>query len=240
MNYVDHKIRNIQNIGQMFSGIARHYDLLNHVLSFGLDFRWRKKVAIETKRVDCEKILDVCTGTGDMAIELYRTWQGKVEIDGLDISNELINIGKEKIRKLNCKDKVKFIEANAERLPYDDNQFDAVTITFGLRNISDRLKAVKEFCRVAKYGGCFVCLEFSHPVNSFFAKLYNFYLMKCVPFIASIVGSDPSAYRYLGNTIKEFLKPEELSQLIESAGWRDVSFQRLTGGIVTIHRAIKR
>ncbi len=239
MNHIDHKIRNAQKVEQMFSGIARHYDLLNHILSFGLDFGWRRKVALETKKIDCKKILDVCTGTGDMTIELNRIWEGKVQIEGLDLSSELLNIGREKVRKLNCEDKITFIQGNAENLPYNDNQFDAVTITFGLRNIKDRFKAITEFFRVTKPGGCFICLEFSQPVNPFFAKFYYFYLMKCTPLIAYIVGSNPAAYRYLGNTIREFPLPDELSELIESAGWRGVSFQILAGGIVTIHRGTK-
>jgi demethylmenaquinone methyltransferase/2-methoxy-6-polyprenyl-1,4-benzoquinol methylase len=240
MYHIDHKKRNAQKVEQMFSGIARRYDLLNHVLSFGLDFGWRRRVALETKKVDCKKILDVCTGTGDMAIELCRSWKGNTRIEGLDFSSELINLGREKVRKAHCEDKITFIEGNAENLPYDDNQFDAITITFGLRNINDRLKALREFCRVTRHGGCFICLEFSQPVIPLFARIYFFYISKLAPLISSLAGSDPAAYKYLGNTIKEFPIPSELAHLIESAGWKDVNFQTLTGGIVTIHRGTKR
>ncbi|MEW6570109.1 MAG: bifunctional demethylmenaquinone methyltransferase/2-methoxy-6-polyprenyl-1,4-benzoquinol methylase UbiE [Nitrospirota bacterium] len=236
---MDHRKRDSRCVERMFSGIARRYDLLNHVLSFGLDFKWRRRVSEETTKVACQKILDVCTGTGDMAIELCRFWKGNARIEGIDFSRELIEIGKEKIRKAHMDDKITFIEGNAENLPYADEQFDAITITFGLRNISDRLKALREFHRVTRPGGCLVCLEFSQPANPLFARLYFFYLIKIVPYISRIIGSDPGAYRYLGNTIKEFPPPHELADLIESAGWKNVAYRFMTGGIVAMHRGEK-
>jgi demethylmenaquinone methyltransferase/2-methoxy-6-polyprenyl-1,4-benzoquinol methylase len=210
------------------------------MLSLGLDFKWRKEVARETGRINCQRILDVCTGTGDMAIELSRFWRGKVCIDAIDFSSELIEIGKKKIKKANLDNKIIFRGANAEVLPYQGEQFDAVTIAFGLRNIQDRLKSLKEFYRVTKPNGLFICLEFSKPVNPFFAKLYFFYLIKIVPYISRIVGSDPEAYRYLGRTIKDFLSPHELVDLIRSVGWKNVTYKLLTGGIVAIHKGEKR
>ncbi len=178
---IDHKERDAKKVAQMFSNIAGRYDLLNHVLSLGLDFGWRKKVARETGKVDCHRILDVCTGTGDMAIELCRFWKGKAHIDGLDFSRELINAGRKKVEDAKLRDLITFREGNAEKLPYKDEQYEAITITFGLRNINDRLKALKEFYRVTKPGGRFVCLEFSRPVNPVFSKIYFFYLNKICP-----------------------------------------------------------
>ena len=239
MNSVDHKERDAKKVAQMFSSIADRYDLLNHVLSLGLDIGWRKKVAEETGNVECHRILDVCTGTGDMAIELCRFWRGKAHIDGLDFSGELIAVGRQKIRKAHLTDKITLREGNAEKLPYKDEQFDAITITFGLRNINDRNKALREFHRVTKPGGCFVCLEFSQPTNPFFSRSYSFYLLKVVPLVSKILGSDPGAYQYLGNTIKDFPPPPELVSLIASAGWQDVIYKKLAGGIVAIHRGMK-
>jgi demethylmenaquinone methyltransferase/2-methoxy-6-polyprenyl-1,4-benzoquinol methylase len=239
MSPVDHKERDAEKVEQMFSGIAARYDLLNHVLSLGLDFRWRKKVAMETGRVHCHRILDVCTGTGDMAIELCKFWQGNAHIDAVDFSHELIKIGQKKIKRTGLSDKITFREADAEHLPYKDEQFDAITITFGLRNINNRLKALKELYRVTKPGGCLICLEFSQPVKPIFNKLYSFYLMKIMPLISFIFGSNPDAYRYLGRTIKDFPPPLKLVNLIESAGWEDVIHYVLTGGIVAIYRGSK-
>ena len=157
----------------------------------------------------------------------------------MDFSRELVQIGKKKVESACLQDLVTFSEGNAESLPYQDGQFDAITITFGLRNVHDRLKALQEFYRVAKQGGCFVCLEFSQPVNPLFSKLYFFYLMKLAPLVSRVLGSDPAAYQYLGNTIKDFPPPNELAGLIQSAGWKRVSYTRLSGGIVAIHRGRK-
>ena len=239
MDHIDHKKRDAQKVGQMFSDIAARYDLLNHLLSLGLDIGWRKRLAKETGKISCQSILDVCTGTGDMAIELCRFWKGTAHVEGLDFSHGLIEIGRKKVKKAKLDDKITFREGNAEILPYENDQFDAVTITFGLRNINDRLKALKEFYRVTRPGGCFICLEFSQPKNPFFAKTYPLYLMKIVPLVAKIFGSDPAAYKYLGGTIKEFPPPRELVDLIASAGWREVSYHKLAGGIVALHRGVK-
>ncbi|MEW6068371.1 MAG: bifunctional demethylmenaquinone methyltransferase/2-methoxy-6-polyprenyl-1,4-benzoquinol methylase UbiE [Nitrospirota bacterium] len=239
MPIVDYKKRETIEVKQMFSSISNRYDLLNHVLSFCLDFRWRKKVAMETNKVNCQRILDVCTGTGDMAIELCKYWKGRAHINGIDFSRELIEIGKKKSINADLNSKITFSEADAENLPFKDRQFDAVTITFGLRNIKNRLKALEEFYRVTKPGGCFVCLEFSQPENKIFKRLYSFYLIKLVPLISLFFGSSPEAYRYLGNTIKDFPSPSELKILIKSAGWKDVSHYYLAGGIVSIHNGKK-
>jgi demethylmenaquinone methyltransferase / 2-methoxy-6-polyprenyl-1,4-benzoquinol methylase len=236
---IDHKERDAKKVAQMFSNIAGRYDLLNHVLSLGLDFGWRKKVARETGKVECHRILDVCTGTGDMAIELCRFWKGKAHIDGLDFSSELINVGRKKVEDAKLWDLIAFREGNAEKLPYKDEQYEAVTITFGLRNINDRLKALREFYRVTKPGGRFVCLEFSQPVNPVFSKIYFFYLTTFAPLISKLLGSDSAAYEYLGNTIKDFPPPKDLVKLIESAGWKEVSYKILSGGIVAIHTGFK-
>ncbi len=240
MHIIDHKERDAKKVEQMFSNIAARYDLLNHVLSLGLDIKWRKRIATETGKINCHSILDVCTGTGDMAIELCRFWKGRAHIEGIDFSRELIEIGRKKIKKANLNDEITFREGNAERLPYKDEQFDAITITFGLRNINNRLKALKEFYRVTKPGGCFICLEFSQPANPVFARIYSFYLMKLVPTVSKILGSDPAAYQYLGNTIKDFPPSLELKNLITSAGWADVTYKKLAGGVVAIHRGVKQ
>jgi len=239
VNHVDHKERDAKEIERMFSNIAARYDFLNHLLSLGLDIGWRKRVAKETGKLDCSRILDVCTGTGDMAIQLCEYWRGSAHIEGLDFSRGLIEIGRKKVKKANLDDKIDLIEGNAERLPFEDEQFDAVTITFGLRNINDRRKALEEFHRVTVSGGLFVCLEFSQPESRFFSKLYSLYLMKFVPLVSKILGSDPAAYRYLGKTIKDFPSPPDLVNMIAAAGWKEVSYSKLAGGIVAIHRGIK-
>jgi len=237
---VDYKVRRASQVDRMFSSIAPRYDLLNHILSFGLDKGWRRRVARETRKIDCQKILDVCTGTGDMAIELSRQWKGRVHIEAIDFSQELIDIGRKKLRKARLNSTISFGESNAEALPYKNEQFDVVTVTFGLRNIMNRIQALKEFYRVTKPGGLFLCLEFSQPAHKVFNSLYSFYLMKFVPLIAAALGSNADAYRYLGMTIKDFPPPGKLVQLIESAQWKDVRHISLAGGIVSIHQGRKK
>jgi len=239
MNSIDYKERDASKVEQMFSGIAARYDFLNHLLSFGFDFGWRKKVARETRGIRCERILDVCTGTGDMAIELFRYWKGTAKVEGIDFSPELLEIAKKKAKKFSARNAIVFGKGNAEKLPYGDNQFDAITIAFGLRNVNNRLKALKEFYRVTRPGGCFICLEFSRPRNEILSRIYFFYLIKIVPHISSIFGSNPEAYRYLSNTIKDFPAPDALVDFIKSAGWNDVSYRILSGGIVAIHTGRK-
>jgi len=236
---VDYRERRASDADRMFSSIAPRYDLLNHILSFGLDKGWRRRVASETKKVDCQKILDVCTGTGDTAIELGRQWKGNVHIEAIDFSQELINIGRKKIKQARLNSTISFGKSNAEALPYKDEQFDVVTITFGLRNIMNRIQALKEFHRVTKPGGMFLCLEFSQPAHRVFSTLYSFYLIKLVPLIAVALGSNPDAYRYLGMTIKDFPTPRKLGQLIESAQWKDTTHVSLAGGIVALHQGRK-
>jgi demethylmenaquinone methyltransferase / 2-methoxy-6-polyprenyl-1,4-benzoquinol methylase len=239
MSTIDHKKREAEKVEQMFSVIGPRYDLLNHVLSLGLDIGWRKEVAQETGGIQRQSILDVCTGTGDMAFELCRFWKGMVHIEGIDFSRDLLERARKKSIESNLDHAVTFREGNAEMLPYPDGQFDAITITFGLRNINNRLKALKEFYRVAKPGACFVCLEFSQPGNPFFSAGYSLYLIKIVPLVSRLFGSDPAAYRYLGNTIKDFPAPPDLANLITSAGWNNVSYKTLSGGIVAVHKGIK-
>jgi demethylmenaquinone methyltransferase/2-methoxy-6-polyprenyl-1,4-benzoquinol methylase len=237
---VDFRERRASEVNRMFSSIAPRYDLLNHILSFGLDKGWRRRVASETMKIGCQEILDVCTGTGDMAIELCRQWKGQVHIEAIDFSRELIEIGKRKMKKAGLNGAISFEESNAEALPYKDEQFDVITITFGLRNIMNRIQALKEFYRVTKPGGLFVCLEFSQPAHKIFRNLYSFYLIKLVPLIAAVLGSDAHAYRYLGMTIKDFPPPQRLAQLIESAGWKDVTHISLARGIVAMHQGRKQ
>ena len=157
MSAVNHRDRQPREVKQMFSRIALRYDLLNHLLSFGLDFRWRKKVSEQTARTECRRILDVCTGTGDMAISLCHYWKGKAHIDAIDFSPELLAIGTMKTKKAGVQDFITFREANAEHVPFSDESFDAVTIAFGLRNIQDRRGGIGGFSPGDKVKGL-LCL----------------------------------------------------------------------------------
>ena len=203
-----------------------------------MDVGWRRTVAKETWVVECERILDICTGTGDMAVELHRFWEGQAEIVGIDFSREAIELARRKISDLNLAEWISFIEGDATKMPFDDEEFDALTIGFGFRNIQDRAGALKEFLRVTKPGGIFICLEVTQP-SVLFKPFYFFYMLKLVPVIAGIMKSDKEAYRYLGRSIRAFPASAEFAAFISEAGWTDVRYRKLGLGTVAVHTAIK-
>lgn len=225
-------------ISQMFSEVAPRYDLLNRVLSFGFDRHWRRVTAELAKLPENGSALDICSGTGDLAIELCHRWGKGIYVKAVDLSREMLILGETKVKKLELEDQISFQVADAENLPFEENSFDAVTIAFGLRNIIGREKAVREFLRVTKPSGQFVCLEFTPPAPRLF-RLLCFSYLKFVPLIAALLGAEPQAYSYLGDSIKAFPRPQELAKLISGAGWQDVTYRALTFGVVAIHSARK-
>ena len=234
----DHNKRAPEDVQRLFNSIAGGYDRLNRIVSFGLDLGWRKDVAHETWALECEQILDVCSGTGDLAIELCRFWKGQVHVDGVDFSHEVVEIGKQKIANLGMQDFIQLIEGDAMKLPFEGDTFDALTIGFGFRNIQDREKALREFLRVVKPGGMFVCLEVTQP-SKIIKPFYFFYMLKLVPIIARLMGQDRQAYKYLGQSIKAFPEMDKLTKFIKSVGWSDVKARKLGLGTVAIHTAYK-
>jgi len=203
-----------------------------------MDVGWRRTVAHETWLVECERILDICTGTGDLAIELHRFWQGQAKIVGIDFSREAVELAHRKILELNLAEWISFVEGDATKMPFNDGEFDALTIGFGLRNIQDRAAALQEFLRVTKPGGIFVCLEVTQP-GTLFKPFYYFYMLKLVPIIAGIMKSDKEAYRYLGRSIRAFPGTEEFARFIRDAGWTEVQYRKRGLGTVAVHTAIK-
>jgi len=222
----------------MFNGVASKYDLLNRVLSFGQDRYWRRVAAELIKLPGNGIVLDVCAGTADLAIEICRRWGPTVKIEAIDLSREMLALGESKARRLDLNRQLSFQIADAEDLPFKEGSFDAVTIAFGLRNIDNREKAVREFLRVTRPGGRLICLEFTSPPSVVFRPFYFFYL-KLIPLIARSIGADSSSYRYLGDSIKAFPRPSELTEMISIAGWQKVDYKLLTFGVVAIHSAIK-
>jgi demethylmenaquinone methyltransferase/2-methoxy-6-polyprenyl-1,4-benzoquinol methylase len=234
----DHTQRAPEDVQRLFNTIAPGYDRLNRIVSFGLDLGWRREVAHETWAVECEQILDVCTGTGDLALELCRFWEGKAHIDGIDFSREVVELGKQKVAAMGLSDYIDLVEGDAMDLPFQDNTFDALTIGFGFRNIQDRERALKEFLRVTKPGGLFVCLEVSQPA-AILRPPYYFYMLRLVPLIAALQRQDADAYRYLGRSIKAFPDAAKFSKFIRSTGWSEVKYRKLGLGSVAIHTAYK-
>jgi len=215
----------------MFGSIAPRYDLANHLLSCGIDFYWRKRVAEIVASWRPNKVVDLATGTGDLALALQRKMP-QAEIIGADFSEEMLAIAKRKgVRQT--------MLADAMRLPFDNVSVDCVTVAFGLRNMEDYGGALREMARVLKPHGHLLVLEFSLPRMSILRAVYRFYLHRCLPLLGSFLTKKKSAYDYLGDSIEQFPNGHAMLRLMESSGLNHASAEPLTGGIVTIYTAEK-
>jgi len=224
-------VRNPAAVNEMFAAIARRYDLANHVLSCGLDFYWRRRAAGIVADWQPKKILDLATGTGDLAIALQEGIPN-AEITGSDFSKEMLEIAKQKGLE-------RTVLADIVALPFPDGSFDCVTIAFGLRNVQDWSAALREMARVLRENGHLLILDFSLPQWAVLRAAYRIYLHRCLPLIAAALTRRRNAYEYLGNSIEEFPNGDVLLRLIESNGFTDASAAPVTGGIVTIYIAAK-
>ena len=217
-------------VAAMFDGVASRYDRTNTILSFGRDRSWRRatRAALDLKPRD--RCLDLAAGTGVSTQELARSGAYAV---GLDISLGMLRQGRQ------ARPEVPLLAGDALALPFPDRSFDAVTISFGLRNIVDTAGALREMARVTRPGGRLVVCEFSAPVNAAFRTVYLGYLMRALPAVARRVSSNPDAYVYLAESIRAWPDQAGLAAAVASAGWRDVGWQNLTGGVVALHRATR-
>jgi demethylmenaquinone methyltransferase/2-methoxy-6-polyprenyl-1,4-benzoquinol methylase len=227
-----------ENIQQMFGAIAPRYDFLNHLLSFGIDRRWRTKAVRLLKYHDGSRILDVATGTGDVALEIARSTPASVRITGADFCPEMVELGKSKVAASIYAERIDFRVAPCEDLPFPDNTFDSVTIAFGIRNVVDRQLGLAELWRVLRPGGRMIILEFSTPRSHFFKQLYEFYFRRLLPVIGGLF-SRYHAYKYLPDSVMEFPSSEEFSRMIAAAGFRNIHIRELTFGIATIYAGEK-
>ncbi len=226
-------------IGKMFDSIAEHYDFLNHFLSFGIDRSWRKKAIREISLIDPHpsKILDVATGTGDLAIEAMKL--NPDHITGIDISGKMLEAGKEKLRKKRLNDRIDLLECDSEKIIFPDGSFDIAMVAFGVRNFSDPLKGLSEMARILKPQGVIMVLEFSKPSNTPFKQLYNFYFLRILPLIGRIFSKNKYAYTYLPESVMGFPENEQFIALLGEAGFRSVKQKKLTGGVASIYTGLK-
>lgn len=242
---------NRKNIALLFDRIALHYDLLNHLLTFSVDKYWRKKaikhldIPDYPDEINDTKILDVATGTADLAIEILKQKQIR-NLVGIDLSQSMLQIGRRKIQqfesslnKTNSQFNIKFLQANVEQLPFEDDIFNVVTCGFGVRNFNDLEQGLKEMCRVLKPNGQIVILEFSYPQNLFVRCLYNVYFNYVLPFVGRIISKDNTAYKYLIKSVKEFPKGKKFLSYLDKVGFKKTDYKNLTCGIVSIYTGIK-
>ncbi|ABB31405.1 menaquinone biosynthesis methyltransferase, putative [Geobacter metallireducens GS-15] len=227
-----------EQIREMFSDIAPRYDFLNRLLSFGIDRRWRR-IAVQCARwSEGGKILDVATGTGDVALEIARQTPDSVSIIGIDITEGMVVLGREKVAQSPYARRITLEIAPCEAIPFPDNTFDSVTIAFGIRNVVDRRQGLAEMQRILKPGGRAVILEFSTPRSQFFKRVYYFYFLRLLPAIGGLF-SNFSAYKYLPDSVLEFPSQEEFKTLMRSVGFHSTTHRDLTFGIATIYTGEK-
>lgn len=232
--YKDSSDSKKEQVADMFDSISGKYDFLNRLLSGGVDIYWRKKALSMIKDRTNYLVLDIATGTGDLAIEANKILQVD-KIIGVDISEGMLNVGKEKIKKLGLTDKIELQMGDSEKLLFNDNTFDTVIVSFGVRNFENLLKGLTDMCRVLKPGGTCLVVEFSKPASFPFKQFYWFYSTKILPIIGKLVSKDSSAYSYLPESVKAFPDGKAFLDVFEQAGFKETSVKTLTFGICSIY-----
>ena len=235
--YKDSDLNKKQQVTQMFDNISKEYDGLNRVNSFGIDVKWRNKVVDIVAKTNPERILDIATGTGDLAISLAKT-KAK-EIIGLDISDGMLEVGRQKIAHKSLDNLIAMVIGDSENLPFEDNSFDAITVAFGVRNFENLETGLKEILRVLKPGGIFVILETSVPTKTPFKQGYKFYSKYILPNIGRLFSKDRSAYTYLSESASVFPYGEVLNNILRKIGFINVHDKPQTLGVATIYTASK-
>lgn len=221
-----------RRVREMFEGIAGRYDLLNHILSGNVDKRWRRVLTERLSGVGVdEPALDVACGTGDLSLELHQA--GRTKVIGIDFCRPMLAIAKSKVDARNVE--IPFIEGDALSLPFNEGSFALVTIAFGLRNLSSVEDGVKELFRVLEPGGRLAVLEFSKPAVPILSSIFKLYFSRILPFLGGLISGSRSAYEYLPDSVSRFPDQKQLAALMSDAGFTEVSFENLTGGIAALH-----
>ncbi len=226
-----------EQVTKMFDTISKEYDSLNRIISFGIDVKWRKKVVDIVAKHHPETILDIATGTGDLAINLTKTNASK--IIGLDISEGMLNVARKKIAKKKLETTIEMVIGDSENLTFADNSFDAITVAFGIRNFENLEKGLSEILRVLKPNGIFVILETSIPTKTPFKQGYKFYTKSILPIIGKLFSRDKVAYSYLCESASVFPYGEALSNILHKTGFTSAKALPQTFGVATIYKATK-
>ena len=235
--YKNSELGKKEQVTQMFDTISGNYDGLNRVISFGIDIKWRKKVLKLVAAKNPKTILDIATGTGDLAILMSETNAEKIV--GLDLSVGMLEVGKTKIAAKSLSNKIEMVVGDSENLPFDDNSFDAITVAFGIRNFETLDKGLAEIYRVLKPNGIFVILETSNPTKTPYKQGYTFYTKNILPIIGKLFSKDNVAYGYLSESASVFPFGEALNNILRKIGFIDVVAMPQTFGVATIYSATK-
>lgn len=228
-----------QKVAEVFHSVAAKYDLMNDLMSGGIHRLWKRfTIELSGARLG-NRILDIAGGTGDLTRQFSRIVGPTGEVVLADINASMLKVGRDKLLDKGVAGNVKFVQADAEKLPFPDNHFDVVTIAFGLRNVTHKEDAIASMLRVLKPGGRLLVLEFSKPTNQLFSKAYDAYSFSLLPMMGKLITNDAESYRYLAESIRMHPDQETLKGMMETAGFERVSYHNMTGGIVALHRGIK-
>jgi len=222
-----------------FNSVARHYDFMNTLLSFGIHHAWKRAAVRVLKLAPGDRVLDVCGGTGDLAILAARKVGPAGRVVIYDINRAMIQAGLHKIVDTEIKSRLRHVQGNAENISFPDRHFEAAMVGFGIRNVTRMKKGFEEMFRVLKPGGKMMCLEFSKPIWPVFRWLYDFYSFYIMPLLGEMIVGSRIAYTHLPESIRMFPLPDELSELLKDIGFSQVTYHRLTNGIAVVHLAVK-
>jgi demethylmenaquinone methyltransferase/2-methoxy-6-polyprenyl-1,4-benzoquinol methylase len=226
-----------EEVAEMFDNISAKYDFLNHFLSLGVDHIWRRKAINMLKAKQPKKIIDLATGTGDFALAALKLNPEKVV--GVDISNGMLAKGREKMIKRGKEDIISMVYGDSEDLPFADNEFDALTVGFGVRNYENLEKGLTEMLRVINHGGTAVILEFSKPKKFPIKQVFGFYSKYIIPFLGKTISKDSSAYEYLPESVAAFPEGQDFIAILKKVGYKNTSARLVFGGIATIYTGVK-
>lgn len=228
-----------RRVADVFHSVANHYDIMNDLMSFGIHRLWKKWTIDHCAIRRGHKILDLAGGTGDLSAQFSKRVGDKGRVILADINDSMLKMGRDKLRDKGLITNIDYVQANAEALPFPDNYFDCITISFGLRNVTNKAQALKSMWRVLKPGGRLLVLEFSKPRHALLNKAYDLYSFHVLPLMGKWVANDSESYRYLAESIRMHPDQETLKQMMYHAGFGDVQYFNMTGGIVALHRGFK-
>lgn len=226
-------------VADVFHSVAAQYDVMNDLMSFGIHRLW-KRFTIDASGVrPGNKVLDLAGGTGDLTAKFSQIVGKDGQVILADINSSMLNVGRDKLRDRGLVQNIEYVQANAESLPFEDNKFDIITIAFGLRNVTDKDKALRSMYRVLKPGGRLLVLEFSKPEHEILNKAYDFYSFNILPKMGELVAKDGESYQYLAESIRMHPDQDTLEDMMKSAGFEQTTYKNLTGGIVALHKGYK-
>ncbi|MFC3034278.1 bifunctional demethylmenaquinone methyltransferase/2-methoxy-6-polyprenyl-1,4-benzoquinol methylase UbiE [Pseudoalteromonas fenneropenaei] len=226
-------------VAEVFHSVAAKYDIMNDLMSMGIHRLWKRQTIASSGVRKGHRVLDLAGGTGDLTAKFSELVGDTGQVILGDINDSMLKVGREKLRNLGLVSNIEYVQMNAEALPFPDNSVDVITIAFGLRNVTDKDKALRSMYRILKPGGRLLVLEFSKPTHESLSKLYDFYSFNVLPTMGQLVANDSESYKYLAESIRMHPDQDTLKAMMVEAGFEQVDYQNMTGGIVALHRGFK-